>query len=270
LPAGTKYENRLSLPISNIGRVVSLNDAMFNRENYSLGMWTPVDFLEKVGGGLMFLQEYERDKIPVVFVHGVNGGPDDLRSAIDTLDRKRFQPWVLYYPSGLRLDMVGNYFSKAVAEVQNRFGARQFIVVAHSMGGLVTRAFVKKYTEEYPERLDDILLVMTVNSPMGGMPSASIGLKAPFMIQCWRDVAPDSEFLKDIHTWNWPTKIPYYLVFSYETGRGDDGVVALESQLPLKLQQEAARVIGFNNGHNGTLSDAAFLRLLSETLATTR
>jgi len=267
LPEGTKYENRLVLPIANIGRVASLSDPIFNRENYSLGMWRPLDFLNQVGGGLYFLQNYERDKIPVLLVHGINGGPDDLKSIIDKLDRNRFQPWVLYYPSGLRLNMVSDYLVKAIAEVQNRFGAGKLIVIGHSMGGLVTRSFVKKYTEDYPERIGNLLLVMTINSPMGGMPSASYGMNAPFMIQCWRDVAPDSEFLREINSWDWPKRIPYHLVFSYESGRGDDGVVALQSQLPWKLQQEAARVYGFNDSHTTILGDVSFLRLLNETLA---
>jgi pimeloyl-ACP methyl ester carboxylesterase len=267
LPEGTKYENRLMLSIANIGRVISLNDPIFNRGNHSLGMWRPLDFLDQIGGGLFFLQDYERDKIPVVLVHGVNGGPDDLKSIIDNLDRKRFQPWVLYYPSGVRLDMVSDYFVKAVTEIQNRFRVRKLIVIGHSMGGLVTRSFVKKYIERYPERLDNLLLVMTINSPMGGMPSASLGLDAPLMIQCWRDLAPDSEFLRELHSWNWPKSIPYHLVFSYKSRSGDDGVVPLQSQIPLKLQQEAMHVNGFNNSHTGTLSDISFLRLLTETLA---
>jgi hypothetical protein len=108
---------------------------------------------------------------------------------------------------------------------------------------------------------------MTINSPKGGMPSASLGLDAPVMIQCWRDVAPGSEFLQGIHSWNWPKSIPYHLVFSYKSRSGDDGVVSLQSQIPLKLQKEAARVNGFNNSHTGTLSDISFLRLLTETLA---
>jgi pimeloyl-ACP methyl ester carboxylesterase len=267
LPEGTKYENRLMLSVANIGRVVSLNDPLFNRGNHSLGMWRPLDFLDQIGGGLFFLQDYERDKIPVVLVHGVNGGPDDLKSIIDRLDRKRFQPWVLYYPSGVRLNMVSDYFVKAVTEIQNRFRVRKLIIIGHSMGGLVTRSFVKKYLERYPERLDNLLLVMTINSPMGGMPSASLGLDAPLMIQCWRDLAPDSEFLRELHSWNWPKSIPYHLVFSYKSRSGDDGVVPLQSQIPLKLQQEAVHVNGFNNSHTGTLSDISFLRLLTETLA---
>ena len=163
--------------------------------------------------------------------------------------------------------MVSDYFVKAVTEIQNRFRVRKLIVIGHSMGGLVTRSFVKKYLERYPERLDNLLLVMTINSPMGGMPSASLGLDAPLMIQCWRDLAPDSELLRELHSWNWPKSIPYHLVFSYKSRSGDDGVVPLQSQIPLKLQKEAAHVNGFNNSHTGTLSDISFLRLLTETLA---
>ena len=120
---------------------------MFSGENYSMGMWKPVRFLLEVGGGLFFLQEYEEDKIPVLFIHGINGGPTDWRVVAGTLDERYFQPWVLYYPSGLRLDMVSNYLVWAIAELHEKYRFRQLYLVAHSMGGLIARSFVKKYLE---------------------------------------------------------------------------------------------------------------------------
>ena len=65
----------------------------------------------------------------------------------------------------------------------------------------------------------------------------------------------------------WPDKIPYHLVFSYKTGSSDDGVVHLQSQIPLKLQSEAVRMYGFKNTHAGTLNDATFLELFNMILA---
>lgn len=258
-----KVEKNLPLPIANIGRVAHLDDPIMTRDNYSMGMWRPVDFLVQIGGGLLFLQTFEKGKIPVIFVHGINGGPTDLKGLVESLERDRFQPWVLYYPTGLRLDMVSDYLVTAVASMQSRHGFTRFAVVSHSMGGLVTRSFVKKYVERYPDRLDNLVLVMTINSPMGGMPSAAYGVNAPVMIQSWRDLAPGSDFLEGITAWSWPPAIPYYLIVSYTSGKDGDGVVPMESQAPLKLQQEAVRMFGIQDSHAGTLTSERFLRLFT-------
>jgi hypothetical protein len=109
---------------------------------------------------------------------------------------------------------------------------------------------------------------MTINSPMGGMPSAANGVKnSPIVVPSWRDVSDKSEFLADLRSWVWLRDIPYYLVFSYEPGEDNDGIVGLNSQIPLKLQSEATRMFGFNNTHVGTVNEDAFIRLFNEILA---
>lgn len=254
--------------IKNIGKVTTLQNPKFTQMNYSMGMWRPLDYLVQVGGGLMMLQKYEKGKIPVVFVHGINGGPTNFQTIINSLDRTRYQPWVLFYPSGLRLDMVSDYFVQAVKELDSRYGFNEFSIVAHSMGGLVTRSFVKKYTKRFPSHAKNIKFVITVNSPMAGMPSAASGVKnSPIIVPSWRDIAENSEFLKDLHSWDWPSEIPYYVVFSYADGGADDGVVALNSQIPFKLQKEVIRMYGFNNSHAGTLDDKKFIILTNSILA---
>jgi pimeloyl-ACP methyl ester carboxylesterase len=231
-------------------------------------MWKPVEFLTRVGGGLLFLQPYQAIKIPVLFIHGINGGPTDWEAAIRQLDRTRFQPWVLYYPSGLRLDMISDYLAAALSRLHDEYDFNRLLVVAHSMGGLVTRSFVRKYLDRYPDQAGVIRLVMTVNSPMAGMKSAASGVNnSPLVVPAWRDVAENSDFLLDLHAWAWPADIPYHLVFSYKTGGSDDGTVSLQSQIPLKLQVEAVRVYGFNDTHAGILNDPAFLELFHAILA---
>jgi len=243
----------------NIGKVVAMNDPRFTQENYTLGLWKPVDFLYKAEGGLFFLQEYQQGKVPVLFVHGVLNGPTLWSQVIETLDTNHFQPWVFYYPSGLRLDVISDYLAEAVSKVQSQYGFKHFYVVAHSMGGLVTRSFVKKYVERAPENKKFLSLVMTVNSPMGGMAAAASGVEhSPIIVPSWRDVEPQSEFVKNLYQWNWPEEIPYHLIISYLDGKGGDGVVPLQSQAQLKLQAEATRIYVFNNEHSGTLFDKEF------------
>lgn len=251
----------------NIGRVITLDDHRFSRDNYAMGLWKPFDFLDHAEGGLFFLQEYQQGKVPVIFVHGVNGGPTDWEKVIESLDTQRFQPWVFYYPSGLRLDMISDYLVEAVLRLEHKHGFTGFYVIAHSMGGLVTRSFVKKYVEHAPENLKRLRLVMTVNSPMAGMSAAAAGVKhSPIVVPSWRDVEPGSAFLQGIHTWNWPREIPYHLVISYANGKSGDGVVPLQSQVPLKLQSESTRMYVFNNDHVGILNDKNYLALFNRIL----
>ena len=265
----TKAKARVEIreSLKNIGKVTSMKNPMFTQDNYSLGMWRPIDFIEQIGWGLFFLQPYDENKVPVLFVHGINGGPTVWKTAIDNLDTEKFQPWVLFYPSGFRLDIISEYLVQAVVSLQKKYRFNQLNVVAHSMGGLVTRSFVKKYRERYPAISKKLKFVMTINSSLGGMESASAGVKhSPIVIPAWNDVTPDSTFLRTIHDWPWPKDIPYHLVFSFKNGSDGDGLVSLESQIPYNAQAESTRIYGFNNDHVGTLNDADFLVLFNKLL----
>jgi pimeloyl-ACP methyl ester carboxylesterase len=155
-----------------------------------------------------------------------------------------------------------------MALLQSAFGFSQFNLVAHSMGGLVMRSFAKKYVEHSPERKHDICSAVTVNNPLGGMPSAQRGVDySPIVVASWKDVATDSEFLNDLHTWDWPSEITCYLVYSYTLGGDSDGVASLSS-LPADTRWENTRIRGFENTHTGRLSDDAFIKLLDEILPT--
>ena len=95
---------------------------------------------------------------------------------------------------------------------------------------------------------------------MMGMSSAAQGVKmSPIVIPSWYDVAKDSPFIRQILDWPWPDEIPYHLVFSYQTGKSSDGVVPLESQIPISLQNEAIRIYGFNAGHALVLTEPEFI-----------
>ena len=250
------------------GTVAKLDDARFDPANYSVGLWRPLDFLANPGGGLYMLGEYQPDRVPVIFVHGMGDGPRRWQPAVDSLDRNRFQPWVLYYPTGLRLEAVSNYFSGAVHELRRRYGFAQFAVVAHSMGGLVTRSFVQRLHAHFPDDEKALRIVITVNSPQGGMASATTGVEySPIVIPSWQDVAAGSEFLKALDARGWPKDVPYHLVFSYDGEKNGDGTVALASQIPVALQSDAMRLYGFEDTHTSTLADERFLSLMNRLLA---
>ncbi len=108
------------------------------------------------------------------------------------------------------------------------------------MGGLMIRSFVMKHQQDQNEY--QISLVITINSPLYGMDSATMGVKSPIVIPVWRDIASNSDYVKRVHAWRWPKEIPYHLVFSFLPKKEGDGVVPLRSQLSLTLQDEAVRI----------------------------
>lgn len=264
LSSGIVYDANKAL--KNIGRVVSLRDRRFSRDNAQLGMWQPLKFSKQVGGGLFLLNKYRRERIPVIFVHGINGTPLDWEASIKALDRDRFQPIVFHYASGLPLDVVSEFLLKAINKLQSQHRFPEFYIAAHSMGGLVTRSLVKKYQASgNPVRIG---LVMTVNSPMNGLKSAQTGVNYfPIVVPAWRDVAYKSKFVRELHAWRWPQDIPYHLVFSYLPDEAGDGVVELDSQIPRSLQKEASAVYGFRGGHAGVLRDGEFVAEFNDILA---
>ena len=266
-----KSFDQTHLSLKNIGKIVSLNDERFKSENGSFGLWQPMDFMKKYGAGLFMLQEYNSKKIPIIFVHGANGGSADWKTIITNLDQSRFQPWLLHYPSGMRLGIISDYFVRAVNELQRKYNMNKIYVVAHSMGGLITRSFVMKYQKRYPKEFEHIKFVMTINASMMGLASANTGVNfSPLVVPSWHDMSPESDFLKVINTWPWPKTLPYYLVFSYLHGEEGDGVVELESQIPLKLQSEAKRIYGYNAGHADILENKDFLQHFNQVLDRSR
>ena len=80
----------LSKVDKNIGSIVFLEDAMFARENISMGFWQPFDYIEKFGGGLMQLQKFEQGKMPVIFIHGIFGSALDFEDIISSIDRDKY------------------------------------------------------------------------------------------------------------------------------------------------------------------------------------
>jgi len=249
----------------NIGRVIDLDDEMFKRENASTGLWRPFDFLQHVGGGLMLLQEYDANKIPVVFVHGIGGTPLEFKDFIDQMDQEKFQPWVLYYPSGFRLDMVSEYFHRAMNQLHAKYQFEQVYLVTHSMGGLMSRSYLMKH-QQYKDEFA-IGRYVTINSPLYGMDSAISGVEySPIVVPVWRDVASNSEYVRHVHEWHVPEEIDYHLFFSFLPGEEGDGIVPLTSQLSISLQEEADKIYGFKAQHAGILVQQDFIQYLNKVL----
>lgn len=266
--------------LTSAGEVVSLDDPRFSKERASEGLWRPFDFLYNARPGVYFLEPYRRDKTPVLFVHGINGSPTDFRYLIDHLDRSRFQPWVYYYPSGAHLAAVADHLDQTVKRLQLQHGFKRLLLVAHSMGGLVSRGFLLR--NQTDSRRADIPLFVSISTPWGGVPFAAEGVKrAPTAVRVWFDMSPDSAYLRDLFFIEpdrrarhrpLPPGTTHHLLFGFQRdsrsfGESDDRSVSVASQLYPGAQQDARRLYGFDATHEGILETAEVSALVNRLLA---
>jgi hypothetical protein len=248
------------LPDINVGTVATIDDARFLAENGRLGMWQPVDFALRKYPGIYFVDPYDPEKIPVLFVHGIAGTPANFDQLVERLDRKRFQPWLLYYPSGGRLDMLGAATIRWIGSVAARHPMKRFVIVAHSMGGLVARSAINQWVDAVgDERAVKLEAFITLSTPWAGHAAAAEGVAhAPEVVPAWYDMAPGSDFIHGLFKTELPPECRYYLLFGFEghstlVGGVNDGVVAVSSELAPEAQEQSVKVYGFPESHMGIL-----------------
>ena len=262
------------------GEVVDLADSKFGEANGSMGMWRFVDFIFEVGPGVYFLEEYDPEKTPVLFVHGISGYPQQFEELIAGLDREHFQPWFYFYPSGFRLDGIAGHLSSLVGELQTRLGFDEFAVVAHSMGGLVSRAFIQKHYEQTGR--DDIPLFVAISSPWGGSEGAENIGRAPkgIVVLSWLDMNPSSDFLRGLFhrppDYAQPRPLPddtaFHMIFGFNRrsrswGPSGDRVLSIRSMARPEAVQAARSILPLDSTHVGILKSETAIERVNDLLA---
>ena len=207
---------------------------------------------------------------PVLMVHGISGSPVEfealIRGAPESadgegfagLDPARYQPWLVSYPSSFPLTVSADSLHAWMSHLHARFRPERVFLVAHSMGGLVSRALINAHQERTP--YDDIKVFVSIATPWGGVDAAELGLHySPVVIPSWRDIAPGSGFLERLVERPLPETIRSYLIFPYGgldplSMKSGDGTIAMESLLEPSVQDEATGVYGVDASHAGILS----------------
>ncbi|MEL7087634.1 MAG: hypothetical protein AAGL98_04210, partial [Planctomycetota bacterium] len=280
----------LSPRLDDFGAVVDLDDPRFDLEVARMGMWEPARFIAQNHAGLFLLEEYDPAKTPVVFVHGIGGTPQHFDALIEDLD-PAFQAWVFYYPSALRLELLGDYLQLAIERLHVVHRPERVAVVAHSMGGLVAWSAVRAHVRDTQKSYLPVLI--TLNTPLGGMESAIVGVdRAPVVMWSWIDLDPRSEYLKTIYEAPLPDDLHYVLF--YGVGDNDDfplpvplrvalmgdfitegedvgdQTVSLASQLHPPAVRHVHAIHGYRATHMGILRDPQVIAKPQRGLAVTQ
>ncbi len=243
------------------GAKIDIDDELFSEENGSKGFWEPVSFYKEIGGNIYFLEEYDPQKIPILFIHGATGTPKGWKYFIDNIDRTRFQPWFFYYPSGARIQSMSNLLSWKLGNLQIKYNFDQLYITAHSMGGLVARSLIMDYGSLIPY----VKLFVSLATPWGGVRMAEHGVKqSPAVIPCWIDMQPESAFIQSLYRKKMPETVSFYMFYGHRGSRNpfrsnNDGTIALSSLLDSRPQLEAKMNYAFNEDHASIIYSKAVL-----------
>jgi pimeloyl-ACP methyl ester carboxylesterase len=108
--------------------------------------------------GLYFLQPYDPSRIPVVFVHGLASTPFTWMETMNALGanpklRERYQFWVFAYPTGNPILYSALRLREELAKVDKLYpNHRPYVLVGHSMGGIISHAQITTVTRQLWER----------------------------------------------------------------------------------------------------------------------
>ena len=95
--------------------------------------------------GLFMLHPYDRDRIPVVLIHGLASTPQMWGNVINEVEadpqlRGRFQFWIFRYPTGVPVSYSALRLREELTRVEKLHGLpRGVVIIGHSMGGLLAR-----------------------------------------------------------------------------------------------------------------------------------
>ena len=255
-----------------IGTVSSLDNAWFAEERARSGLWEPYAFMAEGGTGIHFLEPYDPDRIPVLFVHGINGTPRNFSTLIENLDTDTYQAWVYNYPSGLPLDWLATGMARFLEVLHKEHRFDSLHIVAHSMGGLVSRGGINLCSEY--DTCSYLRNYVTISTPWNGVDSADSGVKwAPTVVPVWRDLGPGSEYVSTLFATPLPDSVPHYLLFGFRQdsifgGGSSDGVIKLSSQLRYEAQIHSALVRGYDENHVSILSNPEVIEVVYNALGT--
>jgi len=258
--------------IRNFLETISLDDdERFSDENVKLGLWQPFVFETEIGYGLYVLKDFDPTKNSIVLVHGISDSPRVFKSVVEAIEAipDDYQVLMFHYPSAVSLDYTSYILSAALNEVIRRSQIPQLDIIAHSMGGLVSKGMILQSSAELRQSMR---LFISIATPYGGHAGAQAGLDwSPNVARVWCAMAPNSSYVQEIAALDLSEGPKHHLIFSFSheadgKSKGDDGVVTVKSQLDESAQHNATAIYGIADNHGGAVRNSCTLKRLKAIL----
>jgi len=241
------------------GRWASLDDPLFDKDIVDTGVWKPRRFHEVLGFRIYMLGPHEPGRIPVVFVHGLGSGPRVFEPMAAALDEERFEPWFVYYASGMAVEESASHLRATLDEARRTHDVDTVVLAGFSLGGLVVRAALAPHDDG--ANLPSVPVAFGLASPWGGVVQAGKWSWAPTAPPCWKSLKPDGPFLGHLFDDPLPDGTEMHLFYGEGGGSKtidgpNDGVISVASATREEALAEAASVAAFPDlDHRGVIRD---------------
>ncbi len=193
----------------------------------------------------------------VLFVHGHGGDPWRFDRMRRDLEADGYQTYTMAFPSMEEdMDWLAWFVKGRIREIRRDHQTEEVDIVAHSMGGLISRAYIRYLQGETTTKR-----VITFESPHHGVPLAAIPLFPRIMISenLRRQVKPGSDFLDKLNeTDETPGSVRYTSIISK-----NDGYITVNSA---RLEGATNYVISGPN-HTTSMWDPVVTGLVKASLA---
>ena len=213
-------------------------------------------------------KDIDPEEEPVVLVHGLDDPDRVWMNLAPALVREGFDVWEMQYPNDQPVRDSARLFFERL-KTFNKFGTERIMIVAHSMGGLVSRemltnpefAYVEKARKgEVPEVTDLIL----VGTPNHGSEFARFRVFAEFNEQWVRtirgkghwlrgildgigeariDLLPGSQFLTQLNARPYPEGVRMSIITGIATPLDDEKIALFTKSLGEKLPDNALNML---------------------------
>ncbi len=115
-----------------------------------MGLFRPQNY--KSFRGLYLAEPYDKNRIPVVMIHGLASSPETFVKLSESINadpelRNRYQLWYYFYPTGTPWIASASQFRKSYRNLITKLdpdkddaNIHKTVFIGHSMGGLISRA----------------------------------------------------------------------------------------------------------------------------------
>lgn len=239
----------------------SMINKVFTRKNGKMGLWSPYTFLTEIGGGLYEIEN--KNRTPLFFIHGITGCPKGFNKIVKSIKTK-YKPIMIYYPSGLDLQITAEFISQKIQEYVKVNNINKVNIIAHSMGGLIALK-VSNLIKKNNLIVDNLI---TLSSPFKGFEGAQNTTNLPYFYPSWLSMSPYGVFINSLREEKISKEINHYVLFSYKgednflINRNNDGKVSIKTQLPIYIQENAKKIYGLNETHISILESEDAIKLI--------
>lgn len=232
-----------------------LDDRIFGRKMRLSGVLTPQGFVKEIGVWIFLLEPHDAAKIPILFLHGHWTGPQVFEELLQSIDTDKYEPWMVFYPSGLDIRETTKLLQLNLARISTFYKKDEVYVIAYSMGGILGRETIVSAKPEY--EMPDIPLFIAVASPWGGSIPTTAGAKTAitahpnsnisYGAEAWKQVHHTASFVQKMFRRPLPATTQFHMIYSVggtevELPGRDDGMLHEASLGRKEAVAEAASV----------------------------